>query len=355
MKSYFTTLMVLITDVVLSLYNKCLSRDKSIIKMIAIFTPVSSILFGYALHTTLGLIMDNNIMIAGVSIAGSLLMFFHDRSLLSNVNNIKHIYAKIIIGLLIANAYTIAYNTEKNEKNLVAELTAQVDNYNLTVQDQFNSELEKLEAEEQELMERKEKASIHTYTNGQILREVRRTIDTFNARKLIRIERLEEEYAAKMREPNIAPSDVIVLQTKKLFGEFSSSSFLAIIMSLIFFLLESMNCFLRLALEGGDYMTRYGNLVSKQNTTRDQKSDAENEFLNSDEDAITLMIKMEIAKTKEEMAACNFSKPELAKRLSVLAKCLEMGIDPWSNNNFAEAPTEEESKFSGNGVPEFKA
>jgi len=338
MKNYIDFILSLIVCAK-DIWRQCESRDKNLIVILAVLVPISAALAGYALFTTILFLIGKRSIAYLLGATGFLMMYMHDRTLIATEKT-HQIISKLVLSIFLAVGFTIVHNANENYEILEGELIQLSAEYNSDITADMNAELEKIETEKKEIMQRIEKAAAIYQQNRQPLFDARRSMEAFLATEQGRKDRIREVYEPRFRQPSITNIDIMAFQSKKIFSG-SKESLVGLIMAFFFFTFEALPVLLRILLNQGDYMTRFAARLQLKRDLRDQQNDIQSDFIAKDSDLISNMMELEIVSKKADMLDEGFEDMNAMAALDYRKKFLDAGYNPYTGQKLDEFDPEQ--------------
>lgn len=313
-------------------------RSKKLVLALSTFLYISAFLSGYAMFTALKFLVNVLLVPFIISSMVMVIMIWHDQSLLSTAK-VYQVVLKLLFSLVLAVAFTVTHNTERDAETLKMEIIQHDKQVNAEIRANMNAEIEAIDQEELVIMERIENAGRDYDDTGkkQTLIDARRSLTAFQETKEERKERIRESYQDKFFSTEVSQMDLLSLQARKMLdGE--DGSFVAFVLSFLFFGLESLPVILRLLLNGSEYIRQHHSDLRSVEELRDQSITSKHNFIDPEGDIIKELFTIDIIEEKRKLILNNFQDKDAMRKLAYRKVFLDNNLDPYTGKPLSDIP-----------------
>ncbi len=298
-----------------SIFDRVSNRDKSFIYVLLLFIPLSAFIAGYSFYYGVRFVLGSTFI--GI-VVGSLIGFAtyqHDRTMLDTFS-MEKIIGRVVFSIMIALIMAIPYKIKLSGDSLTMKIQQEVIEYNNAINTELLIEEQKIYLQEEELNAKVTAAGEYYDRTGksQRLVEARRERDAFLVKKEAVLQSLRDNYESRKREADLSNTALAGYYLKNMFSTSSPSElFINLFVFALLLCLESMPAIVRILLNNGDYVrikehlekiamkaddniwqldelllsangiANLPQLLAEREVWKIMKSEAKNDFSNSDE------------------------------------------------------------------------
>lgn len=300
-------------------------RDKSLINILALFTPVSAFIAGFAVYFSISYLTEARFIAMLFGGLGGIAFYYHDTTLLGEFKKTV-IYARILVSAFLVFVLMVPVKIDIiGEEKLVQEITQITKEKNNKIENDFLRAKVKIESKEEEL-QRKVTAAGEKYDRtgkSQKLVEARRERDAFTAKKEDLIAEQRTHFDAMKVEPKTTKTDIASYYFVNMFNsDNASETFINLFILVMTLLFETMPVFIRVGLNGGTYMEIKEDSEAFAAKTRRNKREIKTKLLTEEglEDISELLEEYGAWSELERGAKLDFSDPEQLRRMMEIVK-----------------------------------
>jgi len=260
-------------------YNQAEPRDKSLIDILALFTPISAMLVGFAIYYCIYFLLQVWPIAFVMGVCATIAFYYHDTTLLGTFKK-SAIYVRLIFSfmLIIFVSIPIKMNMTGIE-HIEAKITQAKKE---VIENEVKVEIEKLDLEQKRLDRAITIASRNFDRTGKMqeLSDARRNLKNFLIKRTNKIQNLTEAANAKKAEIKVTRTQLVGYYAVKMFDSSSPSEMIINIIVLILALLfETLPVLTRMGLEGGHFMRAKEHIETLSVQADEQIWDVDKELL----------------------------------------------------------------------------
>lgn len=238
-----------------STYQNAQPRDKSLINILALFTPISAGMVGFAVFYCIYFLISYWLIAVTLGVCATTAFYYHDTTLLGTFKK-STIYARLIFSFMLIIIVAIPL-----KMNMVG-----IDNIEKKMKNNVFAEIERVAALEIEKIEDEQRvreeaildaAEVYDRTKGgkQKLIDARRLKKEFLETKDKRLQDIRDRIEKKKNETEISRTELTGYYATNMFSSNSPAEMIINMIVLILALLfETLPVFVRIAIEDGHFM-----------------------------------------------------------------------------------------------------
>lgn len=335
-------------------FEQSRNRDKSLINILALFTPVSAFIAGFAVYYSISYLTEAWFLAVIFGGLAGIAFYYHDTTLLGEFKK-GVIYARILVSAFLVFVLMVPVKIDIiGEEKIIQEIEQITTTHNNEVENDFLIAKTVIEGKEETLQSKITQAGGEYDRTGksQTLVEARRGLAAFQAKKEGLITEQRVYYDGLKVEPRTTKIDIASYYFQNMFNsDNSSETFINLFILVMALLFETMPVFIRVGLNGGTYMEIKEDSEAFAAKTRKNKREIKSKLLTEEglEDITELLEEYGAWSELEKGAKTGFSDPEQLKKMVKMVQEIK------ARKKAAEAPpVEVRAKNQQNSKPEKK-
>ena len=335
-------------------FEQSRNRDKSLINILALFTPVSAFIAGFAVYYSISYLTEAWFLAVIFGGLAGIAFYYHDTTLLGEFKK-GVIYARILVSAFLVFVLMVPVKIDIiGEEKIIQEIEQITTTHNNEVENDFLIAKTVIEGKEETLQSKITQAGGEYDRTGksQTLVEARRGLAAFQAKKEGLITEQRVYYDGLKVEPRTTKIDIASYYFQNMFNsDNSSETFINLFILVMALLFETMPVFIRVGLNGGTYMEIKEDSEAFAAKTRKNKREIKSKLLTEEglEDITELLEEYGAWSELEKGAKTDFSDPEQLKKMVKMVQEIK------ARKKAAEAPpVEVRAKNQQNSKPEKK-
>lgn len=335
-------------------FEQSTNRDKSLINILALFTPVSAFIAGFAVYYSINYLTEAWFIAMIFGGLAGIAFYYHDTTLLGEFKK-GVIYARILVSAFLIFVLMVPVKIDIiGEEKIIQEITQITTEHNNLIENDFLKAKASIESKEEELQRKVTAAGgeFDRTKKAQKLVEARRERDAFIAKKEALIEEQRIHFDAMKVEPRTTKTDIASYYFQNMFNSDNpSETFINLFILVMALLFETMPVFIRVGLNGGTYMELKEDSEAFAAKTRKNKREIKSKLLTEDglEDITELLEEYGAWSELEKGAKTDFSDPEQLKKMVNMVQEIKA-----RKKAEEEPPIEKKDLSQQNGKPKDK-
>ena len=266
-------------------YETCKGRDKNIINTMALFTPVSSFIAGYAVYYCINYFASVRLIAIFLGLLIGIGFYNHDSSLLGEFKR-GSIYGRLVISFFLVFILMVPVKVDMmGEDVVISKMAEETEEHNLEIHKEFLAKKGEIEAREESFRAKVTTAGKNFDLTGksQQLIDARRELKAFESRKKTSIEELELHYDGMKKEPKTSKTSIASYYFLNMFNtDDYEELFFDLLILILALLLETSPVLLRVVLNDGEYMRKKEEAIEYNNRINDKRRKLKEKLLSTD-------------------------------------------------------------------------
>ncbi len=333
-------------------------RDKSLINIMALFTPISAGIVGYAIYYCIIFLTDYFFVSAILGVLASIAFYYHDTTLLGTFKR-SAIYVRLIFSFLLIAFVSIPIKMDLVGEDVIKQKLTEI---NQVDNERFEKELYRQKQEiynEHKAIKEKVIRAAEQYDRtgkAQQLSDARRLEAMFLETKDERIQALEKSAEMKMTKLTTSRVELAGYYAVNMFDLSSPSELLINMIVLVLALLfETLPVLVRMGIEGGHFMRAKEHIENLSKKADEGIWEVDQELMEEEgiENLTELLLKRALKGEMKNQLRKNFSDTKNLVDLAEQVKGLKStnGQQPPSDTN---GESNGNKNSDGGDIPEFK-